>query len=143
MRTVALAAMVLLLAATTGCGDRERENLGTMDTVTPLPREAETGGNLDVPRTFGFEERQDFANSIRGQLADFDRQIEELASQAKSEGGSVSDRALANIRASRRAVEQNLERVGTATADNWEEIRRGVEGAVEQLAESVERAYPK
>jgi gas vesicle protein len=145
MRTVALAATALLLAATSGCGDRERENLGTMDTVTALPPGTvqETGGNLDVPRSYGFEERQDFANSIRGQLADFDRQIEELASQAKSEGGSVSDRALANIRASRRAVEKNLGRVETATAENWEEIRRGVDGAVEHLAEAVERAYPK
>jgi len=80
---------------------------------------------------------------VRDQLADLDRQIEELAGQAKSAGGGVSDRALANIRASRQSVDRSLGRVANATAENWEEIRGGVDEAVENLTEAVERAFPK
>jgi hypothetical protein len=146
MRKVALSATALLLTASVGCGDGNRADLGsTVDTaavqnIAPLQ---ETGDAVETPRSFGFEDRQEFAQSVRRQLADLDRQAEELASQAKSAGGSVSDRALANIRSARRAAERNLGRIDAATADNWEEIRRGVDQAVEGLAAAVERAYPK
>lgn len=146
MRTVALAATALLLAVTSGCGDRERGQLGSAvdSAVTPATEPVqETGGAAEGPRTFGFEQRQEFAQSVRAQLADLDRQIEELAAQAKSTGGSVSDRALANIRASRRELDRNLGRVDNATADNWEAIRGAVDQGVENLTEAVERAYPK
>jgi hypothetical protein len=146
MRKVALGATALLLAATLGCGDSERTDLvNAADTAAVQPTEPpqETGGAIEGPRTFNFEDRQEFAQSVRRQLADLDRQTEELATQAKSNGGSVSDRALANIRSARRAAERNLGRIDAATADSWEKTRRGVDQAMESLAEAVERAYPK
>ncbi|HEX6105329.1 MAG TPA: hypothetical protein VFZ26_07080 [Gemmatimonadales bacterium] len=150
MRKVAFAAAVLLLPVLQGCGDRERSELSNAaDTALGRAGEAvreatpETAGAPDSPREYAFEDRQDFAQSVRQQLAEVDQQVEELTAQAKSAGGAVSDRALANIRAARRAVDRNLGRVETATAANWEEIRRGVDEAVEHLDEAVERAYPK
>lgn len=146
MRKVTLGATALLLAATLGCGGKERKDLGNAaDTAAARASEPlqETGGAVEGPRASGFEDRQDFAQSVRRQLADLDRQTEELANQAKSTGGSVSDRALANIRSARAAAERNLGRIDAATADNWEEIRRGVDQAVESLTEAVQGAYPK
>lgn len=146
MRTVALGAVALLLAATWGCGDRERAGRDDgMDAVSTPAGDAmqETGGGVGAPRTYGFEDRRDFAQTARDRLADLDRQIEELSNQAKSEGGSVSDRALANARTARRTVERELARVDNATAENWEEVRSGVDRSLEDLAEAVERAYPK
>jgi phage host-nuclease inhibitor protein Gam len=92
---------------------------------------------------FSFEQRQEFAGSIRQQLADLDRDIRDLASQAKSKGGAVSDRAIANIRASRRAVDGGLRRIDAATSANWEQVKEGVNRAVENLNESIEAAQPK
>jgi hypothetical protein len=103
----------------------------------------ETGDAVEAPRSYGFEDRQDFAQSVRQRLADLDRQTEELTNQAKSTGGSVSDRALANIRSARRAAVRNLGRIDAATADNWEQVRGRVDQAVESLAAAVEGAYPK
>ncbi len=144
MRKVAIAA-ALLLAASAGCGDREPEVGSAADTAgsPATPPLQETGGTTDGPRAFTYDQRQDFTRSVGDQLAGLDRQIDELASQAKSTGGSVSDRALANIRASRQSVDRSLDRVDNATAENWEEIQRGVGEAVEDLTEAVERAYPK
>jgi small-conductance mechanosensitive channel len=94
-------------------------------------------------REFGFDQRQEFAQSVRQKLAGIDRQIKDLASQAKSRGGAVSDRALANIRTERRALDRNLKRVDAATAANWEQIKRGVNQSVEKLNDSIDGAQPK
>ncbi|MEO6057358.1 MAG: hypothetical protein ABIQ49_11005 [Gemmatimonadales bacterium] len=146
MRKVTLGAAAFLLAATLGCRDKVRTDLGSAaDSAAarasePLP---ETGGVAEGPRTFGFEDRQAFTESVRQQLADLDRKTEELAAQAKSTGGSVSDRALANIRAARRAAERNLKRIDAATADNWGQVRTSVDQSVEKLSDAVEGAQPK
>jgi hypothetical protein len=146
MRTVAVGAAALLLTAIAACGDREpgtRDDAPEAVTIPAGETVQETGATPEAPRTYAFEDRQDFSQSVRDRLADLDRQTEELASQSKSTGGSVSDRALAGIRTARRAVDRGLARVDNATAENWEEVRRGVDQSVESLAEAVERAYPK
>ena len=143
MRLLPLAAAMLLTAVTQACGDRERTDVVTTADSAMQGAAQEATGTVEGPREFGFENRQDFTQSIRDQLAETDRQIEELTAQAKSEGGAVSDRALTDIRAARRAVDKNLARVDAATAENWEEIRRGVDEAVEHLDEAVEMAQPK
>lgn len=150
MRSFALGATLILLLGVPGCGDRQRDDLAAgADTAATRAGEGvragaqEATGAVEGPREFTFDDRQDFAQSMRQQLEDADQRIEELASQAKSAGGAVSDRALANIRAARQAVNRNLARVDEATADNWAEIRRGVEEAMDHLDEAVERAQPK
>ncbi|HEX2250138.1 MAG TPA: hypothetical protein VHH32_07285 [Gemmatimonadales bacterium] len=134
------------LVAALGCGrDEASDTGGVVDTapgVTSAP-----APDMPDPTTgagdFAFEQRQEFAQSIRQQMTDIDQQIAELADQAKSRGGAVSDRALANIRAARQAVNRNLQRVDAATADNWEQIRTGVSEAVDNLTEAIEAAQPK
>ncbi|MGH7510526.1 MAG: hypothetical protein ACREMZ_13795 [Gemmatimonadales bacterium] len=144
MRQLAFSVVALLLAAALGCGDRNNREVGgvtdTMPTVTTPepPLEADPG-----MRDFTFDQRQEFAQSIRNELAEIDQEIEALASQAKSQGGAVSDRALARIRASRQAVNRDLQRVDAATATNWEEVRSGVTQSVENLEESIQAAQPK
>jgi hypothetical protein len=143
MRHLALAVPALLLALSLGCGDRKnRETGGVSDTsvsVTTPPVE-------DAPveaRDFSFDERQGFTASIRQQLADLDSRIEQLATETKSKGGAVSDRAVARIRESRKVVDRNLSRVDQATADTWEAVKARVNRSVEDVAEGVEAAMPK
>jgi hypothetical protein len=115
------------------------------DTTTapaPAPEPAVTD-TAPAVRDFSFDQRQEFAQSIRQQLVQIDQQIADLRSQAKSRGGAVSDRALANIAATRRSVERNLNRVNTATAANWEQVKDRVNRSVESLNESIEGAQPK
>jgi hypothetical protein len=146
MRYLALAAATFVLVSTIGCRRQQSDETGGVnDTVrTPVAAPAtETADTALGVRDFSFDRRQEFAQSIRQQLADLDRQISELSSQAKSLGGAVSDQALANVRASRRAVGRTLSRVEAATAANWEQVREGVNRAVENLDESIQAAQPK
>jgi hypothetical protein len=143
MRHLAFTVAGVMLTALLGCGDRKNSETGgvsdtSVSVTTPPAPEAPVEA-----RDFSFEERQGFEQSIRGQLTDLDTQIEQLASEAKSKGGAVSDRALERIRAARRAADRSLSRVASATADNWETVKANTNRSVENLAEAVEGAMPK
>ncbi len=144
MRQPTLAAYVLL-AAIIGCGDRRNnETGGVTDTMTQPVTETPTVPDAPPAEAdFTFENRQAFTESVRQQLSGIDQQIADLAAQAKSRGGAVSDRALANIRASRRSVDRSLGRVDAATTANWEQVKQGVNQAVDNLSEAIEVAQPK
>jgi hypothetical protein len=143
MRQLAFAALTLLLT-TAGCRSKQTANAGSEpDTsiveAAPAPEPAAS----NTPREFSFDQRQQFTESIRQQLATADQQIKELAGQVKSQGGAVSDRALANIRATRKSVDRNLKRADAATAANWDQVKSGVNQSVDRLTESIEAAQPK
>jgi gas vesicle protein len=143
MRHLAITAAALLLVTLLGCGDRKtNETAGVNDTSINVT----TPDVVDEPveaRDFTFDDRQGFAASIRQQLTELDSQIEQLAADAKSKGGAVSDRALARIRENRAAASRSLARIDNATADTWEDVKGRVNQSVENLAESVEAAMPK
>jgi gas vesicle protein len=143
MQHLAITAAALLLVTLLGCGDRKtNETAGVNDTSINVT----TPDVVDEPveaRDFTFDDRQGFAASIRQQLTELDSQIEQLAADAKSKGGAVSDRALARIRENRAAASRSLARIDNATADTWEDVKGRVNQSVENLAESVEAAMPK
>lgn len=143
MRHLALTAAALSLVTLLGCGDRKtNETAGVTDTSINVT----TPDVVDEPveaRDFTFDDRQGFAASIRQQLTELDTEIEQLAAQAKSKGGAVSDRALARIREIRRTADRNLNGIDNATAATWEDVKGRVNRSVEDLAEAVEAAMPK
>lgn len=142
MRHLAIVAGVLATALL-GCGDRKNNETGG---VSDTSATATTPDVSDAPieaRDFTFDERQGFAASIQQQLTELDSRIEQLATEVKSQGGAVSDRALARIRESRKVVDRNLTGVENATADTWENVKGRVNRSVEDLAEAVEGAMPK
>ena len=143
MRQLAFTALPLLLA-TAGCRSKRTTNATSEpDTSTPASAPAPEPAASTAPRDFSFDQRQQFTESIRQQLATADQQIKELAGQVKSKGGAVSDRALANIRATRTTVDRSLKRVDAATAANWDQVKSGVSQSVDRLTESIEAAQPK
>jgi small-conductance mechanosensitive channel len=143
MRQLAFAAMTLLLT-TAGCRSKQTATAGgEPDTSVTVSAPAPEPAASNAPRDFSFDQRQQFTESVRQQLATADQQIKELAGQVKSKGGAVSDRALANIRATRKTVDRNLKRVDAATAANWDQVKSGVSQSVDRLTESIEAAQPK
>jgi uncharacterized protein YaaR (DUF327 family) len=143
MRQLAFAALTLLLT-TAGCRSKQTATTGgepdtSVTEAAPAPEPAAS----NAPREFSFDQRQQFTESIRQQLATADQQIKELSDQVKSKGGAVSDRALANIRATRKSVDRNLKRADAATAANWDQVKSGVNQSVDRLTESIEAAQPK
>ncbi len=143
MRRLALASALLLVSL--GCRSKQTADAdaNTTDTSVTMQAPAPEPAASTTPRDFSFDERQPFTESIRQQLATADQQITELADQVKSKGGAVSDRAVANIRATRRAADRELRRVEAATAANWDQVKTAVNRSVDRLSESIEAAQPK
>jgi hypothetical protein len=145
MRPFAIAALLVVLAL--GCRRQQSDESGGMSDTTPSVSTAapapEPVDTAPLATELGFDRRADFAQSVRQQLTSLDQQISELAAQAKSRGGAVSDRALANVRAARKAVDRNLRQVDAATAANWDQVRQRVNGALDSLSEAIEAAQPK
>ena len=144
MRPLAYAALAVLLASSLSCRKRQTPETGGVTDTTHAPVVAPVvRDTAPAVREFGFDQRQEFAQSVRQKLAGIDQQIKDLASQAKSRGGAVSDHALALIRTERRALDRNLKRVDAATAANWEQVKRGVNQSVDKLNDSIDGAQPK
>ena len=146
MRIFALGAAALVLSSTIACRKQRSNDTGGVSDTSRAPVAApvaETPDTAPAVPSFTFDQRQEFAQSIRQQLTGIDRQISELRSQAKSRGGAVSDRALATIVASRRNVERELKRVNSATAANWEQVKNGVNQGLDRLGETIGAAQPK
>lgn len=141
MRQLAIAALALLLAA--GCGRRKTEEVGGTRDTAPAPEVATSAVPEAGPAELAFDQRQQFTETIRQRLAGIDAEIDQLAAQAKSKGGAVSDRALERIRASRLTVNRDLKRVEAATADTWERVRERMTRSVENLEETIGAAQPK
>ena len=148
MRRLACAAATFVLIASAACRKQKSNETGGMNDTTPAATTAAEPApaapdTVSSSGDFSFDQRQGFTQSVRQQLGDLDRQIQELSAQAKSRGGAVSDRALITIRASRRTVDQSLSRVEGATASNWDQIKQRVNQAVDNLSESIQAAQPK
>jgi hypothetical protein len=138
-------ACAFLLALSIGCRSKTTSDTGglsdTSSTSATLPPAATD--TASTVRDFSFDQRQEFAQSIRQQLGQLDQEIAQLGSQAKSKGGAVSDRALANIRSTRQSVDRNLQRIDAATAANWDQLRQGVTQGVDRLTQAIDAAQPK
>ena len=145
MRGLALGC-ALVLSVCLGCRSKPASQTGgvsdtaTAEATTPAVAAEDTAAPV---HEFSFDRRQEFAGSIRQQLAQLDQQINQLASEAKSKGGAVSDRALATIRAARKTAERSVARIDGATASNWDQVKRGVTESVDRLSQSIEAAQPK
>src|SRR3954467_1728347 len=145
MQHLAITAAAVLFTTLLGCGDRKTtssETGGVADTSVSVSTPSVPEAPVEA-RDFGFNEREGFAASIRQQLSDLDGQIQQLAAEAKSKGGAVSDRALARIRDLRKNADRSLTSIDKATADTWEHVKGRVNRSVEDLAEAVEGAMPK
>ena len=143
MRHLAITLVGVMVTALLGCGDKKSsETGGVSDTSINVTTPPVADAPIEA-RDFSFEQRQDFARSIRTQLTELDGQIEQLAAEAKSKGGAVSDRALERIRAARKAADRSLNGIANATADNWEKVKANTNRSVENLAGAVEEAMPK
>ena len=143
MRHLGITVAGVIVTALLGCGDRKNSETGGVSDTSVTVTTPDVADEPVEARDFSFDERQGFAGSIRQQLAELDGRIEQLAAEAKSKGGAVSDRALARLRESRRTVDRNLTRIDNATADTWEDVKGRVNRSVEDLAEGVEAAMPK
>ncbi len=144
MKHIARTALAALLVSALACSDREQRDTedAVDDAADQVEATAEEAGEevREGARDLGdytFEQREDFRGAVRQRIADVDKEIEELGRDTRGAAGTVSDEAMADIRTARKKLDQSLERVGDATADNWGDARSGVEESIESTRRAI------
>lgn len=140
MTTLARLAMLAFLIPFAACGDGRDRTVN--DTVESAAEEVEETGQevRSEARELGdytYDRRDDFRRDVRRQLEEIDAEIDELGRDTRGAAGTVSAEARQNIRAARQAVDRNLNRVGDAGEDEWNDIRRGVQESLNHLREAI------
>jgi hypothetical protein len=154
MRQITCAA--LLMAAALACSPRDRQ-----DTANRAESAAEDVGDAaregaselregaeevgDEARDLGgytYAERNEFRRDLDSRLSGIDEEIAELERDTKRGLDKTRDSALVNIRTARKQVEQDLNRLGSATEANWDDLKQAVNQSMASLQEAVRRQRP-
>jgi len=148
VRLLTRAALAGLVVSAFACRDRDRdESASRVDSAaTEAAQDVREGvadardevraGARDL-RSYAWAEREEFREDVRQRLADVDRQIDQLAAEDTTSGNAIKDGAVADIRASRQALERRLNRLDDAAERNWDELRDGVDKSLEGLRARV------
>ena len=89
-----------------------------------------------------WERRDEYRREVRAQLDQFDRELADLRKGVNDDASEAYTSAVAAARESRRAVGREVERLGSATAANWDEVRSDVRDALEGLDRQIRALRP-
>jgi hypothetical protein len=149
MRQITCAAAAVLMATAFACSPRDRqETASKVDSVAEDVR-AETGEGAEEvreeareARAYSYEQRNDFRRDLDLQLKKLDEQIAGIERDTKRGIDHARDSAIVNVRAARKAVSRDVERLGAATDRNWDEAKRNVNESLSALDREVRRLLP-
>jgi hypothetical protein len=149
MRQITCATLSVLIAAAFACSPRDRQETAdrTEEAAQDVGDAAREGADevregAREARDFTYAERNDFRRDIDTRLEGLDREIAELERDTKRGADKARDSAVANIRMARKAVDRDLDRLGSATENSWDDVKRAVNGSVYSLQEAVRRTRP-
>lgn len=92
------------------------------------------------------EEIREFRTEIDSSLADIDMKLDSLevwAEEAGDDAAAEMDSTLATLREQRDAVQQDLQQLGTATQEGFQDARTGIETELDELENNVEDAWAR
>jgi gas vesicle protein len=171
MRPIACAAAALMFALAVACKDRDREDTASrIDTTAEeaehdvregaeqVEKTAEEAGQdvregaedadnaaedaVDEIRGYSYERREEFRRDLRERLDRMDQELAELERGAGEAAGEARRDAVAAARDARRAIDRNLERLGTATESTWDELKRRVTESVDSADHAIRALRP-
>jgi phosphate uptake regulator len=171
MRAMTCAAAALMVAFVMACGDRERQDTDSradnaaegIDNAAEETGDAVGEGARDVGdateeaaedtkdaaddatddvRESSWDRRDEFRAEVRERLEAMDRELKQLESDLGDDATELRVKAVAEARDARRAVERNVDRLGNATAANWEELKREVKTSLDSAERKLRGLRP-
>lgn len=142
MRQITCAAAAVLMATAIACSPRDRqETASQVDSVAEDVRE-ETREVREEARNYSYAERNEFRRDLDLQLTKLDEQIAGIERDTKRGVDHARDSAVVNVRAARKAVSRDLERLGAAAESNWDDAKRNLNQSLSALDREVRRLLP-
>ena len=141
MRTLTL---VLALAFVTAWGACTQGGSGTNLSQKSSKQETEKESakqDQSAPKATDFDRQKDeFLKKAQDQLAQNDKQMDQLRNQAKTATNRKRiDRALAQLEPKRRAAQKRLDELKSSSGAAWEDLKVGVNAAVNDLSAAFNR----
>jgi len=103
----------------------------------------ETKDTVLATRDYAYAQKAEFAEKIRGELADLNQKIDDLS--AKIENSTADTRAeakekLAAMREKANHLNEQLDQVKDSTETKWEETKAGIQKGWNELKDSVDQS---
>jgi uncharacterized protein YlxW (UPF0749 family) len=132
--------LLLALGALAGCGDNEQTQ-GKSTAVTKEDVKKKATEAYDT--TKAYTQEQAFREQTEARLAEYEKEIDQLqAKTEKLEGDAKAkaDQQLTALRQKRDAVSEKLKELSSSSANAWEQIKSGIEAALEDLGNAYKKA---
>ena len=146
MRQIICAAAAVLMVTTLGCSPRDRrETASSLDsTAADVSQEVEANAEeaREEFREYAYDRRSEFRRDVDLKLQKLDTEIAELERTTKRGVDKARDSTVVRVQGARKAVGRSLDRLGTATENTWEEVKRNVTAAVDSLDREVKTLRP-
>ena len=138
-----LAIMLLLaLGVLPGCGEKEQPQSKSA-TVSKEDVKKEVKEAYDATKAYTQEQMQAFREQTETRLAEYKKEIDQLQVMAEKLEGDAKAKAeqqLTALRQKRDAVSEKLKELGSAGGNAWEQIKSGIEAAMEDLGKAYKKA---
>jgi chromosome segregation ATPase len=138
-----LAIMLLLaLGALPGCGEKEQTqskpaNVSKED-VMEKAKEA-----YDTTKAYTQEQMQAFREQTETRLAEYEKEIDQMQATAEKLEGDAKAKAeqqLTALRQKRDEVSEKLKDLSSSSGHAWEQLKSGIDAAMEDLAKAYKKA---
>jgi hypothetical protein len=142
LRTTAVI-LTILCSSLSGCKKTDEEKAASRGAISPGDVKAEVVEAADVSLDYAAQKKEEYENAIASKLADLDEQLAELKSNAQEAEQDVREEVLAmlnNLEARRQEAQRKLEAIQAEAPDAWEDLKAGLDAALEDLDESYEQA---
>ena len=103
----------------------------------------ETREALEVTKDFTLQQKEDFQKKIQTELARMQQQIDRLmarADHAKREAQADLHKVIAEVQKRKDAAGKKLQELESASEKAWENLKSGLNDAMEELEKSYKRA---
>jgi hypothetical protein len=149
MRQITCAAAAVLMATAFACSPRDRqETASQVDSAAADVREEAREGAGEVReearefRDYSYAERNEVRRNLELQLQKLDEQIAGIERDTKRGVDHARDSAIVNVRAARKAVNRDLDRLSAATERDWDVAKRNLNESLAALDREVRRLLP-
>ena len=134
--------LLLALGALPGCGEKEQTQ-SKPATVSKEDVKKEVKEAYDTTKAYSQEQMQAFREQTETRLAEYKKEIDQLQGKAEKVEGDAKAKAeqqLTALRQKQDAVSEKLKELGSAGGDAWEQIKSGIEAALEDLGNAYKKA---
>ena len=134
--------LVSALGFLPGCGDKEQPQGDTEGTSGKEVKE-EVKEAYDATKGYAQEKMQAFQEQMESRLAEYDGKIDQLETKTKEMGEDARAKAeeeLTALRQKRDEVSRKLKGLSSSSKDAWEEMKSGINSAMEDLDKAYEKA---